>query len=316
MLINMVPLELFYQRGIKVLIKERWKDGEGKKYNKILQKVFKKGGTVNNSPFGLIHDHVDLQGILIPESSKIINVYFDKIDFSKAIIKNAWLENTKFQDCLFFKTNLEKISDHGNIYNNCLFHETSFKSGVIGYEGSKFTDCIFEKASFKGTGFIRAEFKNCYFRNCNLNLVDFDASSFDNCEFEGILKDTWFRGGYKFEDDLKRFGLPKKNEMKNVSFNRAKLEFVNFSNNCNLSSILLPENSDYLIISNWRDFLNYLSTKKNDLSENDKRELEIFIKVYSVHAKTQNENIVNYRDFIKEYGESVANYIWSEIQNY
>jgi len=294
--------------------KKRWKSNYGLAYIENLKEIISNGGKIHLSPFGLINNYNDLQGIILPDNSKFSNVDFQNIDLSESRIKNAWIEKSQFNNCFFYKANLEYITEHENLFKGCNFIKTSFKKGVIGFKGSKFENCFFEKVNFNGTGFICAEFNNCIFRDCNLTLIDFNASSFENCNFEGLLKDTWFRGGYKFKQDINEFGIPKINKMKNVSFLKAQLTLVNFNNNCDLSTVILPENGKYIKITNWKSNLEKIYKKNNYLSDKDRRELDIFYKVHSVYAATQNDYILNYQDLVEEYGDNVADYIWCQLQ--
>ena len=91
--------------------------------------------------------------------------------------------------------------------------------------------------------------------------MDFQASSFENCVFIGDLNSVWFRGNFPTVSLKKEFGHAKQNKMFNVSFEKAALRDVTFSDDCDLSTITLPHKGQYLFFNNWNEQLNRIMKK-------------------------------------------------------
>jgi len=146
--------------------------------------------------------------------------------------------------------------------------------------------------------------------------IDFDASFFDNCIFEGELNDVWFRGGFPLHSDCDRFGVPKKNEMKNVSFEKAELKDLTFSDNCDLSSVRIKNNDKYYKYNHWEKRLEFLKSEISNWEEKEKKEAEIFSDVHLVHAKSQQWYIINREDMERNYGKEVAVKIINKLNRF
>ncbi len=189
---------------------------------------------------------------------------------------------------------------------------------AIGYRGTQFNTCTLDRCSFQRAVFTRAEFVDTEFTNCKLNGVDFNASSFENCRFEGVLEDVWFRGTYGHESFFSEFGQPKQNKMLNVSFENADLRDPAFSNGCDLSTVKIKRNGRYFKYDDWHQRLQYLREEIEAWDdEHQRNEAARFVKVYSVHAPTQEWDIVNLDDLEKSYGGSeVAQKIINVLNSY
>ena len=230
--------------------------------------------------------------------------------------RNAWIENCLFDNCMFEKADFSHIADHGNIFNNTSFKTCKFQRAAIGYKGTRYDSCTFENCNFTGAIFIRGEFNNCHFLNCKLNGLDFNACSFEYCLFEGKLVDVWFRGGYGYSYGDKEFGIAKRNQMLNVSFEKAVLEDLTFSNECDLSTIKLPQSGSYLLFDNWMKRLTYLQSYPSILKGEDEKETEIFINSCLVHAPTQHWYLLNEMELKNEFGSIAADWIIEGLKAY
>ncbi len=276
--------------------------------NKIL-KIAKKGGVLKNehSPFGYTKSKlVDFRGFDFGRI-KINGLEAADADFSSSSFFSSFVFNSIFENITFDRTNFSEMADHGNQFDFCSFTNCKFQKSGIGYLGTKYVGCTFEACNFSGSVFIRGEFDDCLFVKCNFKNVDLNASSFVNCVFEGELNGAWFRGGYRTEEDTGTFGVARKNMMSNVSFEKAKLFEVNFSNNCDLSTIKLPSTGEYHLFNNWKNKLERLNKESHFWPELERKEADIFVYSYIVHAKDQDWFLLNCKDIEDEFGRDLTN---------
>lgn len=136
-------------------------------------------------------------------------------------------------------------------HNNIIFEDCKLTDSSLGFGGSQYDNIYFDRTNFTNAVFIRPEFNNAHFLNCKLNNLDFNGSSFENCNFVGKLNDCWFRGGFAFSTDIEKYGTPKKNKMFGVSFSKASFSYVEFSENCDLSNVEIPEGKKYKKYNHW-----------------------------------------------------------------
>lgn len=212
-----------------------------------------------------------------------------------------WLKNKTFRNCIFKRCDFKDMADHGNLFDECVFDEVDFRHSILGYDNSKYSNCIFRKVKFGH--FIKAIFENCIFEDCSLDGVDFNASSFVHVSFSGSLYNVWFRGHFPTSSQEKIFGKSVGNEMKAVSFIDASLHDIDFSDDCKLSSVILPAKGLYAYYGEWRKQLNRIvECSDNDI--NTQKDGSLFFQIYSIRARTQNEYILNIDDLRKEYSHS------------
>ncbi|MEY4484567.1 MAG: hypothetical protein RL693_2019, partial [Verrucomicrobiota bacterium] len=231
----------------------RWQDGIGKEFVDSLTLAGRSGNgfSVLESPFGATPQGVlDLRGLRLHEKAELRRVNFAAADFGAASLKGIWLERCVFNDSVFDGASFQKVAEHGNMFTNCSFRKVSFREAAIGYKGSRFDHCTFEGVDFTRTIFVRPEFDDCAFYRCKLDGSDLNASSFDRCRFVGVLKEIWFRGGFAYPNDIKRYGQSRPNRMSEVSFENAALHDVTFSNQCDLSSVHIPADDQYALVGN------------------------------------------------------------------
>jgi uncharacterized protein YjbI with pentapeptide repeats len=284
------------------------------------QKIFQltqKGGRLfqEYSPFGLLETNmIDCRGF-VTHGKPVKNSEFENVDFSYSNFKSTWIEKSIFKKCTFEAVDFSEIADHGNQFKDCTFLSCRFNKAAIGYSGSKFSNLVFDNCNFTMTVFIRAEFSNSKFNQCRLKGIDFNASSFEDCVFKGVLEDVWFRGEFPLSSDVKEFGKPKKNEMRNVSFESADLIDVTFSDNCNLSSVKIKNDGNYLKYDNWKKRLTWLKSKVASWENSKRKEAEIFITSSLVHAEKQDWEIVNLDSLKKQCGPEVSTKIITELNS-
>ncbi len=180
---------------------------------------------------------------------------------------------------------------------------------AIGHKGTSYHDCVFDRTDFRKAMFIRAEFDKCMFRNTKSKGIDFNASSFVNCSFHGKLEDVWFRGTFPLRDMMAEFGFPRKNQMENINFEEASLWSVTFSNDCDLSTIVMPSSGEYRKYCNWEKRLVALDKKASELTAEDRKEAKVFASSHLVHARDQDWFILNCEEIIEEFGEQLGRWI-------
>ncbi|MBL7999635.1 MAG: pentapeptide repeat-containing protein [Candidatus Kapabacteria bacterium] len=270
-----------------------------------------------HSPFESINGKIDLRGITCVVT-KISSCSAVNIDFSYSVFDRTWIEKSKFSDCLFSNVDFSDISDHGNVFQRCTFTECRFNAAAIGYEGSKYISCNFNKCRFDKTSFIRPEFTDIVFNQCRIRNVDFNASSFEDCVFKGQLHDVWFRGSFPSKTQVDNFGQPKVNLMRNVSFEELDFHNLTFSDNCNLSSVKIKEGINYFKFDKWSKRIESLRQHIGyaELLNDEMREIESFMNIFSVHAKNQDWYILNQDDIQRDYGKNATTLIFRYLNDF
>ena len=254
--------------------------------------------------------YVDLRGQEIKHLGRVHK--FIKCDFSNSsfMASNAiyWIKGKTFIDSTFSKTTFNALAEHGNKFYNCSFENINFKNAILGYDSSCYTNCTFKKVKFGA--FIKPQFKYCKFIDCDFYNVDFQASSFEHCEFVGKLENVWFRGGFPTDSQKKEFGDAKPNRMINVSFENATLHDVTFSDNCDLSTIALPRQGQYLFFDNWNEQLNTILAKgTTNQPVKTSNDITSFVALYNVHSANQKYYILNIADLLRDYSENAVEII-------
>jgi uncharacterized protein YjbI with pentapeptide repeats len=297
------------------LLKSRWQSAADKgSLLEVLTRNINRSVFFEKSPFDLIDDYVDFRGVDF-NRQRIRNVVFKKIDFSFSTFDAGRIESSTFYEAKFESVDFSNIVDVGNEFRDCIFKNCKFNRAGLGYSGTKFINCSFAGCNFSKAVFIRGEFNLCTFSDCKLKGVDFNASSFENCTFIGKVEEVWFRGGFALSSDIKEFGVAKENKMKNVSFSNAILIDVTFSNNCNLSSIILPTSGQYFLFDNWLNRLEKLKETIAGWPKEQKVEGEIFANSYLVHAKSQDWYILGEKDVQNALGIEVAQKTLTALRN-
>ncbi|RZJ19907.1 MAG: pentapeptide repeat-containing protein [Acinetobacter sp.] len=250
-------------------LKQRWETDEGKSLLQAVIKALKKGRDLTEISSLKHHEgKVDLRGISFPKeyneffnykTSKYIkwadgSLKFEEsklqnIDFSYSDIQVTTWEKCSFIDCLFYQVDARTITFIACEFLNVIFKNTRFSYGYLNIRKGKLS------GSFKNVSFIKSQFSetrssfpiidNCLFEDCNFYAADFDGSRFSNTKFKGVLNCPWFRKHSKNEFEPNYFfnRIDKSkftNEMLNVDFSEATLEYVGFSNDLDLKDCKLP----------------------------------------------------------------------------
>ncbi|WP_158960975.1 pentapeptide repeat-containing protein [Myroides fluvii] len=285
-------------------------------FNQINQ-LLTKGGklTLKSVPLDLIDGKLDVRGLKL-NGNIIKKLDVQHADFSFSSFDKCWIEKSSFNNCYFEKVDFSHFSDHKNVFHSCVFKDCKFNYTALGYDGTKFSTCIFENCTFTKAIFSRPEFVDIIFKNCRLKAIDFNASSFENCFFEGELNDVWFRGDFPLQSDYMIFGKPKKNEMKNVSFEKAYFRDLTFSDNCDLSTVKIKNFDKYYRFNRWKERLLFLESNIHNWSEKEKYEAGVFVSIYMVHAQNQDWYIFNIEDVERDYGKEVAFKIINKLSEF
>lgn len=301
---------------------KRWHEPLYETYLERILHCLTKGKTIGEdlSPFGLYENRIDFRGLELPVCSTIKKCRFLHVDMSYSSIESVNAEKCLFEDVIFDSANMQGFRDLGNKYLNCSFIRTDLSGAGIGHYGSYYNQCVFKNTKFKRTRFIRTEYDNCLFEDCKLKNADFNASSFVSCKFIGKLHGVCFSNGYFMGKELnKEFGVPRVNRMQNVSFAEAELKEVSFRYNCNLSTIIMPKSGEYRLYDKFRKRMELLQSKINEFEGEDRKQVEIFTKVYLIDAVDleQEEYIFNCDELRQYYGNSLGErilHILDEIQ--
>jgi len=299
-----------------VQLKKRWHCPEANGFAALINQKGRSGNgfEISESPFGSVASSglLDLRGLSFPDQAELRKIVFRNADISGAQFNGAWIERCTFENVRSDEAAWKNVAEHGSTFAECMFNKTNFRDAILGYKGSHFRRCRFTNANFQKAQFIRPEFDDCIFKDCRFANVDFSASSFEQCEFFGEVRGVWFRGGFALPSQRERFGTPRPNRMLNVSFARATLIDVTFSNNCDLSSVVPPTDSDHRLVFEWKDCLLKLQAAVQSWPTDEKIAGELFCKTHLTHAETQDSYIVSFIDLIEVYG-TVAPKLWKSI---
>lgn len=285
----------------------RWTSGEGASgHARMLSAIQHKEFAPSLTPFSICGGYYDMRGFSVSSLREVADCAFQDTELSKAVFSSIYLSGCDFRNVRFDSADLSHISDFGNRFEKCSFQQVDFRGATIGGQGSSFSDCDFDRCTFRNAAFLRPEFSQCTFRECDLRGVDFNGSSFVECTFAGALYDVWFRGGFAYPTETERFGVPRKNTMLRVSFTDATLMWVTFSNHCDLSTIVLPDDGHHRLYDHWKGRMERASDLIRHWDEEPRTAAANYLRTFQVHAQSQSWNVLNDREVIEELGEQVG----------
>lgn len=253
---------------------ERWLTDDGKNLLEAIIQHLRKGKNLNGlNGLEKFEGKFDLRGISFPKTyseyrykGKLVtqvtgslsfkNVKIDNTDFSYADLQQTNWKNCDFSNLTFSKTQLEQLR-----ISNCSFENVTFNNSRLSYSylnirsGKKsgyFKNVVFKKSQLNETLFSFPRFDNCLFDDCNLHAANFDGSRFKDCKFAGKLNSPWFRKHsiMEYEPYLIFNRINKKqfvNEMLNVDFKDANLEYVSFDKDLDLSKCHFASNVKFKV---------------------------------------------------------------------
>lgn len=303
---------------MKAELKKRWSTGRALAFVENLCRWGRSGNgyEINESPFGVFPEtgRLDFRGLVLPERTDLRRITFRQADFTGAVLKQAWFELSKFIEGCFDHSSLQLLTERGNSFEKCSFRGTNFRRALIGaYRGSRFVQCHFEGADFIQTGFGRPEFDECCFENCTFNGVNFNGASFERCEFCGEVRGVWFHGGFQYKSDLENYGSPRPNRMTSVSFQRARLIDVTFSDGCDLCSAIPPEDGRHKIFDRWLERIKFVFEQSRAWPEPYRKEGEAFYTSFEPHAATQNWYLIGIDALMNLHGREAGKKLWEAL---
>jgi len=292
----------------------RWNTTIARKFVEHLSNVGRSGNglEIDEFPFGSVLQtgRFDLQGLVLPARTELRRINFKSVDFTGAILKQLWFESCLFFEATFDRVALNGLSDINNTFRRCSFDRSNFRKAKIGYRGSRFNECHFMRCDFLQAGFIRPEFDNCVFEDCAFSGIDFKAASFENCQFSGEVRGVWFRGKYQLSPVIEQFPASRPNTMHSVSFKKAILIDVTFSDYCNLSSVIPPDDGRHFLFNDWPKSIDNVYRQSVSWPDPFRKQAENFYKSYQSQAQTQQWYILGEEALFNRYGREVGSKIW------
>jgi len=182
-------------------------------------------------------------------------VAFRDADLSYANLGQARLEKCHFENVLFCHANYVGVGDPHSTFVQVDFFRADMRGATLGLEGARYEGCSFREADMRGVHGYDGYFVGCDFSNARLEEVDFEASHFIDCRFAGPLKKVWFRGYYSMPSLERRFRKTERNPMRNVDFSQATLWDVMFTNGCDLSTVVAPQDGEHFLFRHWPQVL-------------------------------------------------------------
>ena len=175
----------------------------------------------------------------------------------------------------------------------------------------RFDNCTFERCDFSKLRFSVVDFNKCMFGNCKLRGVDFGAASLEDVEFVGKLVDVWFRGSDPYAEHIRPGAPPRANTMAGVSFAQADLWDPTFSDNCPLSSVILPQDGQHCFFDRWQE---RLQAALKVVEAWDHRRAYNCVASYLPHASKQSEYILSRRQLMRELGDELGDKLFDTLQ--
>lgn len=298
-------------------LRKRWSSDSGRDFVEKLTRAGRSGNgyEIRESPFGTLDtsNRLDLRALALPERTELRRIVCSWADFSGGIFKHVWIENCAFTNISFDDSLFQIVGEKICTFESCDFRNTNFRRAVLGNNGSHFRKCLFERADFIQAGFIRPEFDNCCFESCTFSGVDFWAASFMECEFRGDLRGVWFHGEYRVPSYIEQFANARPNRMERVSFERAKLFDVTFSDRCDLSSVIPPNDGRHALLDKWPERIGSVHALSQGWPEPCKKEGELFFNAFKTHAQKQDWYLIGLDDLINRHGTTSGTKIWEAL---
>jgi uncharacterized protein YjbI with pentapeptide repeats len=262
---------------------------------------------------------IDLRGIPFSSLStqmRLENKSFSDIDFSYANFGFVLIKNCQFTNVILNNTIHQQWNERDCKFTDVDFSDVKFVNAALGIQGSIYHNAKFNNCNFTGSYFFHPQFTKCTFCNSKLKNIDFNASNFISCKFRGKLESIWFRRSYPIAGDDESRGIIFRNEMRDVDFSQASFWDVIFTGGLDLSTVILPKDGQHILVRNFYEALQNLEQKLGELSlsENEKKDLIIWIEAYKVHAVEQPMWILNKADGDKSLGNKLGTYFFNLIK--
>jgi len=303
-------------RGVKnkkgALI-ERWNRNEWKEHYAQVVACWQAGGKLKDMPSLPRHEgRWDLRGINLEiggtrmegridlsdgssvgytygSRSKFVETQFCDTDLSFANLGGALFENCCFHNVILHAANSADVNDWGSSFCDVDFSKANLRGATLGLEGARYERVSFCRADLRDISCYRGYFVDCDFSNVRLEHIDFQVSHFVRCKFKGKLKQVWFRGYYAIPAHEEAYGETELNRMEDVDFSEAELWDVMFTDNCDLSRVIPPQDGEHVLFKDWTGTLQEAKKEveqewKGLFREEALQELDIL----SVHQNSMN----------------------------
>ena len=304
-------------KATKALI-DRWKTPEMTRLAHLIISNLHRSQSLALPGLGVINGRLDLRGLTFPPRSFAAgNSSFDNVDLSWTKFCLPTFNNCSFNKCIFDYADLSSLRQWNSNYSECSFRETNFSNASFGAHGGIYLRCIFDEAKFTRAIFIRPRFEHCVFNKCKLKGVDFNGCSFVKCKFVGVLEDVQFHGHYGVPYGEEIFGPALPNLMTNVDFSEASLRMVGFHDQCDLSTVILPNDRNHILIKNFSKVIQAAEQEYQKISD---KEIIFGRKVWLSTLKSLSINqdmyIVNKQDLAEKEGNRFAEYFIGLLKRY
>jgi uncharacterized protein YjbI with pentapeptide repeats len=258
---------------------------------------------------------IDLSGLTVPEPSaprrlplqgarvsnwghlvEVRGGRWTGLDLSNARLEELRIFDTRIEDCVLDGARCDSWRMWSTEVLRTSLRRACLRNASLGAANAGkrnvFRDVDFSGADLRGTGHGCALMECCRFVNSKLDHVEFQGTVFVDVVFEGTLREVMF-GRRWWPPEYQSFPP---NEMKRVSFKKAKFRLVEFRD-LELDEVEWPDDPDHFVLTDYRDVL-------ARMSQSGIRELAALSQVLLEGASpNQRAVVVSRRDLLEFTGE-------------
>ena len=275
---------------------ERWATSDGKLRRKQIINNLINHVPLETLPFiQQVDGYYDLRGLSFDNKTNLKYIEMKNVDFSYSSFNCLILHECRIENVVFDMCDCTEMLQYNCCFEECRFKKSKFLNAGFGIDGGKYINSIFEESNFKGALFFYPDFYECTFKNCMMDGVDFSASHFNKVRFVGRLEDVWFRGespkpGVEKVLNEKSRGL---NPMI-IDFSEADLWFITYSDNCDLSRVIMPRDGNHYLIRNFKKVIRLLAVDAEKMTDTKAQKFVLeFIEMFKYHVVKQDMVILN-----------------------
>ena len=245
----------------------------------------------------------------VHRAGTVENIIFENIDFSYANFENILFSKCKFIQCIFAHSRMISIHEEQCEFSNCTFKKGAI-SGWLGMGESIYRNVSFDSVKLVGINMSWPNFEKCQFVNCDLKRTDFGGSHFDGVKFIGKVEDVWFRGILKADEKNNRYwksSYERWNTIKpmKVDFSDATLTYIDFSDYCDLSEVVLPKDGSCYLIQDVAVMRDCLENYKVAEKEINIVLLDILLKYHLIKRAGEKMSILSLNDLNEQIKENI-----------
>lgn len=134
-----------------------------------------------------------------------------------------------------------------------------------------------------------------------MKKADFGGALIENVKFTGAVCDTCFRGKYRITGVLPPPGIDYKRLSKvnpmNADFSKAVISYTLFTNGCDLSNVIMPDDGNHYLIKNIKKVKEFTDRFCANLSDEEKGFFSIIQDVYLFQREGERMKILNRGDW-------------------